>query len=570
MANQSLLEPAPLVEKRPSRRYADWLTQNEELIDTPEYKDVARAYEMARRQEESRTGMEALQEGIANLPSSTLKLGKEFVTGAADALSYPFREPKEFGKTVIGIGKTAFPSVSGREEESPLTRPAEGLLGHYRGYLDPEVLKRRFADNPAQTLSDISLVGYGAGRAIKAVPTAPTEFVGSKLASVSEAVDPLTIATKPFTYTAEKIGSIPLPNIPTANELKIKAKEAYKKVTGSGISFGQSTFDDFANKVKSGLKDDEGFDVIVDPKNHPSASGVLEEFERRKGSYKTIDEMEALRRYVNGAANTALKGGRADDARIIMMIRDELDELVENAPVVSANPAADKMGREALVEARDLWSRARKGEVIDELLETARLRGQGRTLGFERELRSEFTNLAKNKKRMRGFTKAEQEAIKSVVEGGSLTNVFRAIGIAAPSSIQATLASLGFGGVAGATALGGLSTPVAAIAGAVPIIGGASRRVAQKGTELKAAQASAKIRAGRAPANVREKLADLLSTYGDALAAKDKTLAFAVDFARRSKGKVNPYLTRQLIAQLENIERLSQQRQALEEAGKEE
>ncbi len=122
MANQSLLEPTPLVEKRQSRRYADWLYENKELMDTPEYKDVARAYEMARRKEESLTGMEALQEGIANLPSSTVKLGKEFVTGAADALSYPFREPGEFAKTVIGFGKTAFPSVSGRQEDSPCCR----------------------------------------------------------------------------------------------------------------------------------------------------------------------------------------------------------------------------------------------------------------------------------------------------------------------------------------------------------------------------------------------------------------------------------------------------------------
>lgn len=572
MANQSLLEPAPLVEKRQSRRYADWMVENQNLMDTPEYKDVARAYEKARREEESLTAMEAIQEGVAKFPSDIVRLGKEFVTGAADALTYPVREPRQFMSTVIGLGQAAFPSVSGRKEETPLTRPAAGLIGHQLGYLDPEILKRRFADRPAQTLSDLSLIGYGAGRALKAVPTASTEFVGGKLAAASEAVDPLTIATKPFVYTAEKIGSIPLPNIPTVNELKAKAKEAYKRVTGSGISFGQSTFDDFADKVKSGLKDDEGFDVIVDPKNHPGASGVLEEFERRKGSYKTIDEMEALRRYVSGAANTALKGGRADDARIIMMIRDELDELVENAPVVSANPAADKMGRESLVEARDLWSRARKGEVIDELLETARLRGQGRTLGFEKELRSEFTNLAKNKKRMRGFTKAEQEAIKSVVEGGPITNVFRAIGVAAPSSIQAALASLGFGGVAGATALGGLSAPVAAvagIAGAVPVIGGASRRVAQKGTELKASQASAKIRAGAAPANVREKLAQLLSQYGDQLATVPG-MGFAVDMARRSKGKVNPYLTRQLIAQLENIERLSKQRQALEQTEEQE
>lgn len=559
MANQSLLEPAPLVEKRPSRRYAEWLTQNEELMDTPEYKDVARAYEMARRQEESRTGMEAFQEGMANLPSSTLKLGKEFVTGAADALSYPFREPKEFGKTVVGVAKTAFPSVSGREEEAPLTRPAAGILGHYLGYLDPEVLKSRFASNPAQTISDLSLVGYGAGRALKAVPTAPTEFVGGKLASVSEAVDPLTVAAKTVAYPFKQVGDVTLSGIPSVDELKTQSRAAYKKATDAGVFFDAKQFDSFVDNLRNNLRDKEGKRVDILPELHPKSNAVLNAFEKYKGSNKTLDDMDALRQVARDAAASIDPA----DRRVGMILRNKIDEFVENVPV------GDKAGVEALKEARNYWSRARKGDVIEDLLFNARLDSAGTFTGagVENAIRREFKKLAKSDD-FRLFNKDEQRAILDVVQGGPFSNAARFLGKFAPTGVVSGTLGPSLGSLVGYGATGG----PAGLAGAaiVPAFGAVSRVAATRATESAAAKASAKMRVGGAPANVREKLADLLSTYGDALAAKDKSLAFAVDFAKRAKGNVNPYLTRQLIAQLENIERLSQQRQALEEAGKEE
>lgn len=554
MANQSLLGPAPLVEKPKSRVYSDWLYENKELMDTPEYKDVARAYEMARREEEKLTSMEALQEGIANLPSSTLKLGKEFVTSAADALSYPFREPKEFGKTVMGFGKTAFPSVSGREEEAPLTRPAAGLVGHYRGYLDPDVLKRRFADNPAQTLSDISLVGYGAGRALKAVPTAPTEFVGGKLAAASEAVDPLTVAAKTVAYPFQKAGEVPLPGIPSVDELKAQSRAAYKKATDAGVFFDAKQFDNFVDGLRTNLRDKEGKRVDILPELHPKSNAVLMAFEKYKGSNKTLDDMDALRQVARDAASSIDPA----DRRVGMILRNKIDEFVENVP------AGDKAGVEALKEARNYWSRARKGDVIDDLMFNARLDSAGTFTGagVENAMRREFKRLAKSDD-FRLFNKDEQRAILSVVEGGPVSNAMRLIGKFAPTGVVSGALGTGLGSMIGFGAAGPFGLAGAAV---IPAVGAAGRVAATRATKGAAAKASAKMRAGTAPANVREKLAQLLSDYGDILeTTAGPDMRFAIDMARRSKGKVNPYLTRQLIAQLENIERLSQQRQALEQ-----
>lgn len=557
MANQSLLEPSPSVEKLPSRRYAEWMVQNEKLIDTPEYKDVARAYEMARRKEESRTWPEALQEGAAKFIPDVYQFGKEFVTGAAGAVTYPFREPKEFGKALIGVGKTAFPSVSDKEEESPLSRPAAGILGYYRGFLDPEILKYRISERPAQTLSDLSLVGYGAGRAVKAIPSSPTEYVGGKLTAVSEAVDPLTMATKTVAYPFQQIGEMPLSGVPSVDELKTQSKAAYQKASDAGVFFDASSFDNFVDSLKTNLRDKDGKKVEVLPELHPKSNAVLVAFERYKGSNKTLEDMDMLRQVAKDAASSI----EPADRRVGMILRNKIDEFVENVP------AGDKAGVEALKEARNYWSRARKGDVIEDLMFNAKLDSAGTFTGagVENAIRREFKKLAKSDD-FRLFNKDEQRAILAVVEGGPVSNAMRMIGKFAPTGVVSGTLGPAFGSMVGFGAAGPFGLAGAAV---VPAVGAAGRVGATRATESAAAKASAKMRAGAAPANVRERLAQLLTQYGDQLATVPG-MGFAVDMARRSKGKVNPYLTRQLIAQLENIERLSQQRQALEEAGKEE
>jgi len=553
VANESLLEPAPLVEQRRSRRYADWLKQNKDLMDTDEYATIARAYEMSRRKEESLTGIEAFQEGVAKLPESTLKLGKEFVTGAADALSYPFREPKEFGKTIVGLGKTAFPSVTGRPEESPLTRPAEGIVGHYAGYFDPEVLKRRFADNPAATLSDLSLVGYAGGRALKAVPTAPTEYVGGKIAGFSEAVDPLTVAAKTAAYPFQQVGDIALPGIPSSEELKAKSRAAYKKATESGVFFDAKQFDNLVDDLRTNLRDEEGKKVLLVPELHPESSAVLTALERYKGSNKTLEDMDMLRQVVRDASSSQ----KPADRRIGRLIRNKIDEFVEDVPI------GDKAGVDALKEARDYWSRAKKGDVIEDMLFDAGLDSAGTFTGagVENAIRREFKKLAKSKD-FRLFNKDEQRVIQDVVEGGPVSNALRWVGKFAPTGVVSGTAGPALGSFLGYGAAGALGAGTGALA--IPAVGAVSRVAATRATRSAAARASAKMRAGTGPANVREKLAELLNQYGDQL-KNVPGFGFAVDIARRSKGKVNPYLTRQLIAQLENIERISQQRQALEQ-----
>jgi hypothetical protein len=558
MANESLLEPPPLVEKPKSVRYADWLTANKNLSGTPEFKDIAKAYEVARRDEESLTLPVALQEAAAEFVPATINLGKEAVTGAADALSYPFREPAEFAKTLYGFSSRSFPSISGNRDENPLTRTASSIGGHYAGYLDSDVFKRRLADDPASVVSDLSLVGYGLGRGLKAVPTAPTEYLGGKLAAASEAVDPLTMVAKTAAYPFRQMGEIPLPGIPSVDQLKTQSRDAYKRAAESGVFYNANQFDDFVDNLNVDLRDRDGKRVIVLPELHPKSSAVLEAFGRYKGSNKTLEDMDDLRQIARDAASSTDPA----DRRVGVIIRNKIDNFIENDA-----PSGGEAGVEALKEARGYWSRARKGDVIEDLLFDARLDSAGTFTGagVENATRREFKKLAKSND-FRLFTKDEQKAILAVVQGGPFSNAARLIGKFAPTGVVSGALGPALGSAVGFGAVGPLGLAGAAV---VPAFGAVGRLAATKATETAAARASAKVRAGNAPSNVQEKLALLLSQYGDQL-SKKPGMGFAIDMAKRAKGKVNPYLTRQLISQLENIQRISEQRQALERAAEQE
>jgi hypothetical protein len=122
-------------------------------------------------------------------------------------------------------------------------------------------------------------------------------------------------------------------------------------------------------------------------------------------------------------------------------------------------------------EARALWSRTSKSQLIDNLIERAQLRaGANYTqAGMETALRHEFKSLAMNKRRMRGFTKEQVDAVKKVANGGKLENTLRILGKFDPTTGgMGTAISMGLSG--------GFAVPTGGMSLALPAIGFAAKR----------------------------------------------------------------------------------------------
>src|SRR3546814_4533152 len=97
------------------------------------------------------------------------------------------------------------------------------------------------------------------------------------------------------------------------------------------------------------------------------------------------------------------------------------------ADLISGRPEAAAF----LKPARALWARARKGELIETMVQRAadRAGGQYTTAGFAHAVRAEFKNLLTgNPARLRGFTKAEVTAMREIVHGGPIEKGLRLLG----------------------------------------------------------------------------------------------------------------------------------------------
>lgn len=224
---------------------------------------------------------------------------------------------------------------------------------------------------------------------------------------------------------------------------------------------------------------DEGFDAGL----HPKVAAVLRRVQVAGGEPLTTTQMDTLRKVAQDAASSIDRG----EARLGKIIIDKIDGFIDELPeqaVTGGNANAGQLYRQA----RGLWSRARKSELLTEAVEKAK----NQASGFENGLRTQFRSLLNNPKKMRGFTDAEKEAIKTVVRGGSAENMLKALGKFGFTEGQATNMLLGSLGIAGGAAVAGPGG-----AAVVPIVGQTARMAAQKLTQRNAKLADLVVRAGK-------------------------------------------------------------------------
>jgi hypothetical protein len=272
--------------------------------------------------------------------------------------------------------------------------------------------------------------------------------------------------------------------IPTAEQLKMQATQAYDRANKAGVVISpqslKNTYPIFTNAVK-----EAGFD----PDLHPQVNIVLNRLAKENQNPKTLQELDTLRRIVRAPTKTF---DNPDQQRVAYRLLDEFDNYIANLSdkdlaipkksldlgkfgVIEIEDAmspkvASKDAISSLKEARSLYSKSIKSDTIADLMERAEITaGANYTQsGIENALRQELKSLAKNKKRLAGFNQTEKDAIIAAAKGGNLQNFLRLVGKLAPTSV------ISGGGAAGIGYLAGGTTGAIAL----PLIGGAGRYAA--------------------------------------------------------------------------------------------
>jgi hypothetical protein len=262
--------------------------------------------------------------------------------------------------------------------------------------------------------------------------------------------------------------------VPSIEELQKAKDAAYKKAEETGVVVSRSAL----NRLKIGLVGDlkkEG----LNRKLHPKAAAALEEIVNTKGQL-TLSEIETLRKIANDAKGSLEPADARLGARIVDRI-DDFEETLGESDVVSGSAESAT----AFKEARALNTRLAKSRIIQKLFDDAELQAKANytIAGMETALRQQFRSLAKNDRKMRGFTPEEKAAIRKVAMGGPVENALRKVGKFAPEGVISTYGALG-------------AAMVNPAFGAIPLAGGLSKIAATKMTMRNARSAQDLIRRG--------------------------------------------------------------------------
>lgn len=334
--------------------------------------------------------------------------------------------------------------------------------------------------------------------------------------------------------------------VPNKSELKAAAQEAYANAEKTGAVVKQESFTKIVEDIQSKLKD-EGFDTKLNPSTAAAIEHITQH--EGPLTIKQLETYRKVAKNAQTDAAIAKPADARLAGKVVDAIDNYMDKLSESDIVSSTKAAAseaegisakmDSLSRKAqalpedlplnhpkhkaieaeynalkakladskskpakpvtdagltdaknsiasLNEARSLWSRYRKTEIIDELVHRAELsEGKFSQSGISNALITEFRQLAKNPKKMRGFNAAERAAIENVAKGGGIAEkTLRQIGKLSPEGAIPIFANLG------AVIAGG---PALAIPGAT---GFAARRIANSKTIGNAAKAQEIMRAG--------------------------------------------------------------------------
>lgn len=237
--------------------------------------------------------------------------------------------------------------------------------------------------------------------------------------------------------------------VPTADELKGRAQSLYSAAEQQGLRIAPQSFGNAANAISREVRA-KG----IDPNIHPKAWAALQRVEQAAGGQLDLGEVETLRRVIGQAAKSNEPSERYMAGQMMRRLDDYMNNLKPSDVLAGDSRAAVGMIREA----RSLWSRQAKADVLTELWDRAGNRAsQFSGSGFENALRTEFRNLIQNPKRLRMFTPDERRAIGKIARGGPIENFLRMAGKFAPtgvvSSVMSGGAGLAVGGPVGAVAL---------------------------------------------------------------------------------------------------------------------
>jgi len=298
------------------------------------------------------------------------------------------------------------------------------------------------------------------------LPSAALEILGVKGARRATAIkDP----------SEKLIKKTLVESAPEAEQVRKASSLLFKEVDESGAVVKKSSLGKLNNALDS-LAKKEGIREGVSDPVFRSINAIKKDIGR--GTPIPINEITDLRKIAQNAASPT----DANISRQAGLVLDEVDSFIDgistNDLTRTGNIKAKDISKK-LRDARKLYGRAKRAE----MLEGAITMGASRKAGIEKGIRNELNNLINRKKSNKFLTKEDIAAIRKVTDGDFKQNFSSLVGGMglklenSPSMFNALISGAGTGGLAASLGMSGAALPLAI--GAVTT-GTVSKQIANK------------------------------------------------------------------------------------------
>lgn len=331
------------------------------------------------------------------------RTGRNIAAGLASAADVGLLIPKtianiaEFGLEKTGLGGSALEKFAEKIRTTPSMRESSlGLIDQATGNtLQPQGGIEKTADFVSEMLAPV-----GAGS--KFLPQA-----------VNMALDP-SLAMKTQSSLLEPVRRTSVNRL-SADDIKAQASKAYKLAREKGGTIKAETTNAFLDDVSNKIMPQTEAGKILS--GDSPVTKIMDRLNNLRNRPLTLDEAQEIDEFLGDAIDGLTEMGRVTkQGKKLLEVQDSLRNIIDNADIADID--GTKEGFEALKKGRQLWARSAKLRDVEKIITRAEMSQQPANA-----LKSGFRTLYNNPKRMRGFSKAEKEAVRKAAESGIVSEL---------------------------------------------------------------------------------------------------------------------------------------------------
>lgn len=228
-----------------------------------------------------------------------------------------------------------------------------------------------------------------------------------------------TVNAQIKSYLSKKAQRAAAQGAKAVDDLKAEARQAYNAARGAGVTITSEAFDDLLTKTIQEASGGRRISSKLTPKAAAVISEMKDEAQRiltGEGQALGIDDLDYLRQLANIPAADFQNPA---EQRIAGIIQNNIDDFLSNLSESQISGGSADEAVAALKKARETWSRMRKTEKVEEILQNARTYAGG----LESGLRNQISTILRNKKKRAQFSKDEIALLTQIREGTPIGNL---------------------------------------------------------------------------------------------------------------------------------------------------